>query len=165
MTNKKLTAKQEAFINHYLETWNATEAARRAKYKGNDDTLGSVASENLQKPKIQERIQERMRQLQKNADEVLLRLAQQAESSIGDFIDDAGVINWRKVRAKGHLVKKIAHRRGSHASIELQNQQRALELLGKHLGVFIDKQEIEHKHKGDVTIRIVRDGDSDTSSG
>lgn len=55
MTKKgeKLTIKQQTFVAEYLKTGNATEAARRAGYKGNDKTLQSVGTENLLKPVIQ----------------------------------------------------------------------------------------------------------------
>ncbi len=54
MTKKgeKLTLKQETFVSEYLKTGNATEAARRAGYKGNDVTLARVGAENLRKPLI-----------------------------------------------------------------------------------------------------------------
>ena len=50
----KLTDKQKAFVNHYLICLNATEAAKRAGYKGSYDTLRSIGSENLTKPNIRE---------------------------------------------------------------------------------------------------------------
>ena len=34
MMDKKLTPKQKAFADYYIETGNATEAARKAGYKG-----------------------------------------------------------------------------------------------------------------------------------
>ena len=39
---------------------NATEAARRAGYKGNDMTLGQVGAENLKKPQIREAVAARV---------------------------------------------------------------------------------------------------------
>lgn len=53
-----LTPKQKAFAEYYIELGNATEAARRAGYKGNTKTLTVVASENLAKPCISEYIAE-----------------------------------------------------------------------------------------------------------
>lgn len=53
---KKLTPKQELFVSEYLKTGNATEAARRAGYKGNDNTLAQVGNENLRKPNVVELI-------------------------------------------------------------------------------------------------------------
>ena len=59
--SKKLTFKQEQFIKHYLSkevSGNATEAARRAGYKGNDNTVATVGDENLRKPAIAFKINE-----------------------------------------------------------------------------------------------------------
>lgn len=58
MTKKgeKLTPKQEIFVSEYLKTGNATEAARRAGYKGNDNTLAQVGNENLRKPNVVKRL-------------------------------------------------------------------------------------------------------------
>ena len=47
-----LTPKQRAFADYYIECGNATEAARKAGYKGNNITLGAVGAENLKKPQI-----------------------------------------------------------------------------------------------------------------
>ncbi len=47
---RPLTAKQRAFISWYISAevnCNGTEAARRAGYRGNDNTLATVAFENL----------------------------------------------------------------------------------------------------------------------
>lgn len=52
MSEQKLTMKQKKFVAEYLKTGNATEAARRAGYKGTDTTLKQVGSENLAKPYI-----------------------------------------------------------------------------------------------------------------
>lgn len=75
---KGLTAKQRAFIAFYVETWNATEAAKLAGYKGNYATLRSIASENLTKPNIQAEINKRFQKMAMGADEALARLAAQA---------------------------------------------------------------------------------------
>ncbi len=48
----ELTHKQELFCREYFVSLNATQAARSAGYKGNDNTLGSVGAENLIKPAI-----------------------------------------------------------------------------------------------------------------
>lgn len=58
MTEKKLTPKQQAFVNAYTgpARGNATEAARMAGYKGSPNTLRVVGAENLTKPAIAEAI-------------------------------------------------------------------------------------------------------------
>lgn len=70
-----LTDKQAVFVDVYLECWNATEAARRAGYKGNDITLASVGYENLRKPHIVEVVNKRKADLLMSADEALKRIS------------------------------------------------------------------------------------------
>lgn len=57
--DKKLTPKQALFVSEYLKTGNATQAARKAGYKGNDNTLRSVGTENLSKHAIARAIAEK----------------------------------------------------------------------------------------------------------
>lgn len=45
----KLTLKQAAWLKHYIETGNATEAARRAGYRGTQQSLSAIGYENLKK--------------------------------------------------------------------------------------------------------------------
>ena len=71
MTEKKLTTKQKLFVEYYLANPNATDAARKAGYKGNDKTLKQVGSENLAKPYIAELLGERVEKAIITADEVL----------------------------------------------------------------------------------------------
>lgn len=52
--DNKLTAKQQAFCQYYVELNNGTQAAIKAGYK--ESTAGFMASENLNKPKIAEEI-------------------------------------------------------------------------------------------------------------
>ena len=61
--NRPLTMKQMAFCVHYVSAsvnLNATAAARRAGYKGNDNTLGTVGFQNMLKPAIRDEINRRM---------------------------------------------------------------------------------------------------------
>lgn len=78
-TYDKLKPKQQAFVDHYLATGNATDAARLAGYSGSDNTLGQTGDENLKKPKIQTALRERgSKSLQTRiatADEVLQGIA------------------------------------------------------------------------------------------
>ena len=54
----KLTLKQRRFIDAYIETGNATEAARKAGYS--EKTARFVGAENLTKPNIRQAIQARL---------------------------------------------------------------------------------------------------------
>lgn len=69
----KLTPKQKRFADYYLETGNATEACRRAGYKG--DNLNTIAAQNLTKLSIKQYLEKRMSEMDKkriaSAEEVL----------------------------------------------------------------------------------------------
>jgi len=156
----KLTNKQRAFCEHYIQTWNGTEAARRAPYKGNDVTLASVAYENLRKPHIRQYIEERLRELTLTSDEILIRLSQQATSSVSDFIKvdaetDRFIIDKEKVKEEGHLIKKLRYTKYG-LEIELYDSQAALVHLGRHHVLFSDKLQIEDWRS--EIVQLLRDG-------
>ena len=69
----KLTPKQKAFADAYIECGNASEAARRAGYS--EKTAYCIGSENLSKPEISAYIKSRLDDLEAqhiaNADEVM----------------------------------------------------------------------------------------------
>lgn len=69
----KLTEKQRRFVDYYVETGNASEAARRAGYS--EKTAGWIGQENLQKTTIKAAVDARLRELEgkriAKADEVL----------------------------------------------------------------------------------------------
>ena len=69
----KLTTKQKNFCEYYLQTGNATEAARLAGYS--DKTARVIGTENLSKPAISEYIADRRAEMDKtliaDSDEVL----------------------------------------------------------------------------------------------
>lgn len=58
----ELTPKQKAFADYYLETGNATEAAKRAGYSEN--SAKQIGTENLSKLSISQYIAERQKQLE-----------------------------------------------------------------------------------------------------
>ncbi len=87
---KELTGKQLKFATEYIKCLNATEAARRAGYEGNDVTLGSVGYENLRKPQIASFIEDNFKANAMSAFEVVYRLSVIAASDIEDVIDDDG---------------------------------------------------------------------------
>jgi len=149
-----LTTKQRLFVDAYLETYNATESARRASYKGNDNTLAAVGKQNLSKPQIAKLIQQRMTESAMSADEALKRLAEQARVSIADAVQEDKIVlttkkgehieipsfglNWEWIKGHGHLVKSITATR-SGPKIELHDAQAALQLIGKAHGLFTEK--------------------------
>ena len=145
-----LTPKQRIFVEAYLTTWNATEAARQAGYK-HAHVQGPRL---LAKVSISEAVEARIKEAAMETDEVLARLSEQARANIGDFAKQAFVIetdeqgrqstidsvdlDWDQIKARGHLVKKISSNANGPA-IELHDGQAALIQLGKHLGLFAEK--------------------------
>ncbi len=69
----KLTPKQKKFCDYYIETGNASEAARRAGYS--EKTARAIGQENLTKPAVMAYISERMKNQDRervaSADEVI----------------------------------------------------------------------------------------------
>lgn len=180
-----LTRKQKVFIDSYLITFNATEAARQARYKGDDATLASVGWENLRKPEIAEAIEKRLAAHAMNADEVLKRLAEQGRGSMSDFVrfrdngDPSLDLQAASLMGKLHLVKKLKTKSRTYSEsffnaeisdidnrditettieFELYSSQAALELIGKHHGLF-DKRGSEEDpvHTVDWTVEQWRE--------
>lgn len=82
-----LTGKQRAFVDQYfLCEFNGTEAAARAGYQGNRDSLAVTASENLRNPKVRAVIDGRLAERTMSADEVLMRLTDHGRGSAEDII-------------------------------------------------------------------------------
>lgn len=148
--SEKLTLKQKLFIEHYLKTSNGTEAARVAGYEGLPNTLAVVAHENLRKPYIRQIIDERLRSIVMESDEVLRRLSQHARASLADVLDENGFFDLDTAKRRGtdHLLKKLKiKRRIEHHEdrgdtefldyeFEIHDPQSALVHLGKHYGLF-----------------------------
>ena len=139
----KLTAKQERFVDEYLVDLNATAAARRAGYS--EKTAEVIGYENLRKPQIMAAIHERQQNLQGKLEitqeAVLQELASIAFANGTDFVTVTGA-GLLCVKATSEVPKNklpaIAGIKYSQLGIEikLHDKVRALELLGKHLGVF-----------------------------
>lgn len=159
--SSKLTDKQKAFINYYLQSFNATDAARKAEYKGNDNTLRSIGSENLTKPNIKAEIDARMGELVMSANEALYELGQIARLDISEFLEfKPGIrepyLDLQKAKEAGlmRFVKKIKYNAQGLLEFELYDKQAALVQIGKWRGL---SERIEHTGPdGDsIPIRIV----------
>lgn len=150
----KLTAKQELFCNEYLIDLNATQAAIRAGYSV--DTAKQMGCENLAKPYLNEYIVElkaiRLKKCEISQENVLKELAKIGFADIRNFYDNEG--NLRKphelddnsAAALASIdideIKEYNRDTGTRdvvgitKKIKLHGKVSALDLLGKHLGVF-----------------------------
>jgi phage terminase small subunit len=153
-----LTDKQRKFIDHYIISLNATQAAISAGYSENSAAV--IGHENLRKPNIKSEIDQRLAETTMTATEVLRRLADMARGDVGDFVNVPleELIN----HPQSHLVKKvkrIVDKDGSERTeIELYDAQSALEKLGKYYSLFTDKVETD----GNLTIEVVYKDDLST---
>lgn len=144
----KLTKKNEVFCDEYLIDLNATQAAIRAGYSV--ESAGSIGSELLKKPEIRARIDRAMAERSKrtgiNADRVLLELGKIAFVNAIDVINmtDATVLTDASrddTAAIASVKAKVIpgeDRDGVEREVRLADKLKALELCGKHLGMFKD---------------------------
>jgi phage terminase small subunit len=105
----KLTPKQKAFADAYIETGNQTEAARRAGYS--ERSAQQIASENLLKPVVNDYIQSRMAELESqrvaSADEVMRFFSSVMRGEVKDqFGLDASLQD--RLNAGKELMKRYA---------------------------------------------------------
>ncbi|OQQ81660.1 terminase small subunit [Ligilactobacillus salivarius] len=138
---KKLTQKQQRFVDEYIISGNATQAAIKAGYS--KKTARFVGAENLTKPNIKDELEKRNAEIksQKTMDmqEVMERLA---------------------AIARGETVEQQVTNKGTVVEIEpkTSDQIRAMELIGKRYGAWTDKKEVT----GGLEINVgVGDWDAD----
>jgi phage terminase small subunit len=141
------TGKQRAFVDEYLKDFNGVKAAKRAGYNGDYWTLAAIASENLKKPKIKEEIERRLAANAMDTDELLWRYGEKARFDASVYIiEDPKTkelsLDFDKLKAngKGHLIRKVYQTKYG-TRIELADPDVAQQLIGKHLGLFVDRTE------------------------
>lgn len=140
----KLTKKQERFVQEYLVDLNATAAAKRAGYS--EKTAEQVGYQLLQKTLVAEAIRERREELQSRLEitqeTVLRELAKVAFANGADYARVVGGGSRVELTDTDQLTDDqraaIACVKEGKFGIEVStyDKVRALELLGKHLGVF-----------------------------
>ena len=161
----KLTEKQQLFVDEYLIDLNATQAAIRAGYSVK--TAKDIGCQNLAKLNIQQAISEKMAERSKrtgvNQDRIVLELAKIAFVNAADVIDsdDAtikeGATSDDTAAIQSVKVKVIPTKEGEgvEREIRLNDKLKALELLGKHLGMWNDKLDVN------LNVPVVISGEDD----
>lgn len=145
-----LTNRQKAFVEFYLQTWSATEAAKRAGYSVK--TAYAQGSRLLNYAEVKAAIAGRIAELKASADEVLMRLAAHSRGSIADFLTERGDIDLTAAREAGklHLIKKIKRttrtddKDGLYTTVEIElyDAQAATVQLGRYHKLFVDRVEV-----------------------
>jgi len=161
--NLKLTPKQRLFVQEYLIDLNATQASIRAGYSVKNAEFQAHCL--LKNPKVKQAIElamyEREQRTKVTQDRVIEELAKIAFINPTDVVNsyDASLHNGAAREDTAAIssirVKKFPSREGFgvEREIKLHDKIRALELLGKHLGLFNDKLNIT----ADAVVRIVDD--------
>ena len=156
----KLTAKQRAFVDAYIECRNATEAARRAGYS--ERSARQVGTNNMSKVYIREAIAARLEQIESaktaSMKEVMEFLSavvrgketEQVVTAKGDIIERSALI-FDRVAASKELAKLYSARPAK--DIEEQD------LRIKKMRAELDSMNSEEKHGGITIIDDIGDDD------
>src|SRR5258708_7713256 len=106
----KSTLKQEKFIENFIRHGNASRAAREAGYSPRSAAV--IASRNLNRKDIQERIKSRIDDAKVETDEIIGTLVSHMRADICDLIDDDGALDLVRAIETGatHIIKKLVVR-------------------------------------------------------
>lgn len=162
---KPLSARQEAFCREYLVDLNTVQAALRAGYS--EKYANHKAHTLLRNPAVAAEIERRMaarsRRTEVSADQVLEGLAAIAFGDLRRLFDEKGALlkpdempDDVAACLAGLDVVTVSKGQGAVeyvAKVKTNDRLRALELIGKHLGMFIDRQEVTLK--GTLAARIL----------
>ena len=86
----KLTPKQAAFVDAYIETGNASEAARRAGYS--DKTAFRTGQENMQKPAIKQAIEARQAEIRSKRTADITEVMEFLTSALRGEVTDENIV-------------------------------------------------------------------------
>jgi len=162
----ELKRRRELFAREYLKDLHGTKAALRAGYSA--ASAHTEASQLLAIPEVQERIAElalaRNEKLEVEARDVVLELVRMLNSDPALVCNEDGTvksihdipIDARRAIASFD-VEELWHGRGEDRvqvgvlkKVRFWNKDRAAELLGRHLRLFVDR--IEAKHEGTLNV-------------
>ena len=151
------TVRQQLFIDEYLKCWNASEAARRAGYTGDANTVGPRLLANVG---IKETIERRKAELIMSPEEVAARLTEQGRAEYANYFMVDGFDLERCIAdGKGHLIKKIKPTREG-LEIEFHDPQAALVHVGRIHKMFTERAELVTS-AATVTVYIPDNGRGD----
>ena len=151
----KLTEKQQRFVDEYLIDLNATQAAIRAGYSAK--TADQQGSRMLTNVKVQQEISKEMAERSKrtgvNQDRVVLELARIAFVKMTDVVNDEGEIRPDATDDDLACIESVKYKRSDsdtgsseEREVKIASKLKALELLGKHLGMWNDKLNVNITH-------------------
>jgi phage terminase small subunit len=146
-----LTLQQQFFVDEYVVDFNQHRAALAAKYS--PVSAASQSSQLLKNPKIQKAVREALEhygiQREVLKQRIINQLANIAFSNIADYGDwDSGSFQMKPskelTRAQTSAIQEIRHYSSDKAdtvTFKLCSKEKAIELLGRHLGMFNESQD------------------------
>lgn len=157
-----MNKKHELFVDEYLIDLNATQAAIRTGYSAK--TAEQIGYQLLQKTSVQQAIAKAMAERSKrtgvNQDRVVLELAKLAFIKMTDVVDAQGKIREDATDDDKACIESIKYKRSDtdmgtsiEREVKVGSKIKALELLGKHLGMWNDKVDVN------VAVPIVISGE------
>jgi phage terminase small subunit len=161
---KVLTPQMERFCEEYLVDLNALQAAIRAGYSKR--SAASTGSELMGRVQVQERIQklkdERAKRTAITADRVINELATIGFAKVKDYLTwDGKKLTIKKFEdltpEQQSVISEMSESvnvAGINHKIKFHDKLRALELIGKHLGLFKDQIEVSGKDGAPVPVQI-----------
>ena len=171
-----LNPRQERFVAEYLEDLNATQAAIRAGYS--EKTAGTQSFDLLQKPEIQSAIYDGRQAMAERTgvtvDRIVAELAIVAFGTLDEvapwtedgpnLIPSADLTRDQRAQIASIKVKRERPWRGKgeeaeqwqveHVEIKREDKMKAIELLGKRLGMFTDKVELSGPAGGAIPVQF-----------
>ena len=152
MAKRRLSEQRQRFVDEYLIDLNGTQAAIRAGYsaKTAQEQSSRLLSNVMVQQAIAERMAERSRRTGVNQDRVVLELAKIAFVNIGDLIDlDNGSVLPNAKSDDLACIESFKYKESDNEyggsverEVKVGSKLKALELLGKQLGMWNDKVDV-----------------------
>ena len=147
-----MTDKQKRFVEEYLIDLNATQAAIRAGYSpktANEQGNRLLTNVSVQ-TELNKQMAKRSRRTGVTQDRVVRELAKIAFLDMTQVVDDHGRIRDDATPEDRACIESIKYKSSSgdqgesvEREVKVASKLKALELLGKHLGMYSDKLNIE----------------------
>lgn len=143
----RLTEKQKAFCDYYIESLNATESYKKAYPNVTKQrTAESAGNRLLSNVEVRKYIDEQLQKMQSNriadATEVLEYLTKGMRQELEEEV--VVTVNKGEFTSEPKIVKK---------KISIKDSNKCAELLGKRYGLYTEKLEVN----GDMGVKIVDD--------
>lgn len=146
-----MTAMDKRFVDEYLIDLDAKNAALRAGYKPATakNAYKWLSDGKGSKPAVKAAIAkaeaDRAARTGVSQDRVLMELARVGLANITDVVDGEGRIIPSASREDTAAIASVKRRSGrvAESEVRMHDKVRALELMGRHLGMFTDKIEVE----------------------